>query len=131
MGGRIREWVDDLELLEHRSGPAMGDDHRQSIGMLRADVDEVNVHVIDRCHELRQGVELGLGLPPVVIHPPVPHERLQLCQLHALRLIGDRLAVGPARGGDASAEIDELLVRNGDVKGPNRVAVTRRSKLLG
>ncbi len=94
-------------------------------------MDEVNVHVIDRCYELRQGVELGLGLSPVVACSPITHQLLDFCELYALRRVIDGLAVGPARGGDASAEIDELLVRNEDAEGANRVGVTRRSKLPG
>jgi hypothetical protein len=36
-----------------------------------------------------------------------------------------------SRGGDASAEVDELLVENDDVEGPSRVAVIRRTNLPG
>ena len=114
MRGRIRERTDDLELLDDGSRPAMRDDQRQRIRMLRADVDEVNVDAVDRRHELRQGIELRLRLAPVVAAAPVPNELLELRQLRALRLIGDGLLVGPARRRDAPAEIDECLFRNID-----------------
>ena len=91
--------------------------------MPRADVDEVNVDAVDRRHELRQGVELRFGLPPVVVRAPVAHELLQLRELHALRLVGDGLLVGPARRRNAPAKIDELLLRNIDLEGPNCVVI--------
>ena len=72
-------------------------------------------------HELRQGVELRLGLAPVVFGPPVAHELLQLGELYALRPVTDRLPVGPPRRGDAPAQIDELLFRNVDAEGADRV----------
>ena len=34
--------------------------------MPRPDVDEVNVHAVDLGHELRERIQLGFGLPPVV-----------------------------------------------------------------
>jgi hypothetical protein len=79
--------------------------------MTRSDVDEVNVHVIDRCHELRQGVEFGLGLSPVVVRSPITHQILEFCEVFALRPIIDRLSVWPSRRQHAPAEIDELLLR--------------------
>ena len=114
--GRVRERTDDLELLNDGSGPAVRDDDRERIRMTRTDVDEVNVHVIDRCHELRQGIELGLGFTPVVVRSPIPHQFLEFCELHALRLVIDRLPIRPSRGNDAPAEIDELIFRNVDAE---------------
>ena len=57
MRGWIRKWIDDLELLDDGSGPAMRDDDRECIRMTRTDVDKVNVYAIDRCYELREGIE--------------------------------------------------------------------------
>jgi hypothetical protein len=53
MGGRIDERVDDLELLDDRAGPAVRDDERQRVLVLRADVDEVNVEPVDLGDEVR------------------------------------------------------------------------------
>ena len=91
-------------------------------------MDEVNVHAVDRCHELRQGVEPGLNLAPVVVRSPITHQLLEFCELHALRLIIDGLPVGPARGGDAPAEIDERFVRHIDLEWPDCVVVGHRGK---
>jgi hypothetical protein len=63
--------------------------------MTKADPDEVNVDVIDCCLELRQGIELVLGLTPVVARSPIARQLLEFCELHALRPIIDCLPVGP------------------------------------
>ena len=84
----------------------MRHDQRQGIRMPRADVNEVDIDAVDRCHELRQRVELGLRLSPVVAGAPILDERLELRELYALRLVIDRLLVGPARCGDTLAKID-------------------------
>jgi hypothetical protein len=99
--------------------------------MTRADVNEVNVHVIDRCHELRQGVELGLGLPPVVVRSPITHQPLQFCELYSLRLVVDRLSIGPSRGGDASAKVNELRFWKIDAERADCVAFGRHSGMCG
>ena len=67
-------------------------------------------------------MSLRLGLTPVVVRSPIAHQLLEFCELHTLRLIINRLSVGPARGGDAPAEIDELLVRYVDTEGTNGIA---------
>ena len=61
-------------------------------------------------------------LAPVVVRAPVAHQLLQLRELHALRLVGDGLPVGPSRGGDAPAQIDEIFLRNIDAEGANGIA---------
>src|SRR2546428_14152628 len=85
--------------------------------MTRADVYEVNVEPVDLRHELRQGIQPCLRLPPVVARPPVAYERLDLRQLRALGPIRDRLPIGPPRSRDALAEVDEFLFRNVDLEG--------------
>ena len=84
--------------------------------MARADVDEVNVEPVDRRHELRIGIELGLRLSPVVVRSPVAHEFLKLREPHALRSITDSLAVGPPRREDAAPEVNEHLLGNLDAE---------------
>jgi hypothetical protein len=99
--------------------------------MTRADVDEVNVHVIDRCYELRQGVEFGLGLSPVVVRSPITHRILEFRELFALRPIIDRLSVWPSRRQHASAEIDELLLRYVDAERTDGIACGRGGQGFG
>ena len=75
-------------------------------------MDEVNVHPIDVCDELRQSVEPRLCLMPIVIGPPITNQFLQSRQLHALRLIGDGFPIGPTHCHDPAAQIDQILFRN-------------------
>src|SRR4051794_11971620 len=109
----------------------MRDDEWQRIFMFRANVDEMDVETVDLGDELWQGVEPRFHLPPVVFGPPIAHYLLEFCELYALRPIINRLLVRPAGRGDTSAKIAELLLRNRDVEGPYRVAVTRCSKFPG
>ena len=50
---RIGKRFDDFELLDHRSRPAMSDDHRQRVGMLRANLDEMDIDAVNIRDELR------------------------------------------------------------------------------
>ena len=56
MSRRIGQRLDDLQLLDDRSGPTVRDDDWQRLRVLRANVDEMNVHAINLGQELRQGV---------------------------------------------------------------------------
>jgi hypothetical protein len=49
----IRQRTDDLQLLDDGAGPAVVDDERQRIFMLRTNVNEMDVEPIDLGHELR------------------------------------------------------------------------------
>ena len=116
VGGRIRERADGLEQLDDRAGPPVGHDQRQRVLVLRLDVDEVDVDAVDLGLELRQRVELRLGLAPVVVGLPVARELLQGRQLDALRPICDQLLGGPARLPDAPAQVVDLRFWNLDVE---------------
>ena len=49
----VGERLDDLQLLDDRARPPVGDDQRQRILVLRANMDEVDVQSIDLGDELR------------------------------------------------------------------------------
>src|SRR6516162_10303440 len=70
MGRGIGQWIDNLELLDDRTGPPVRDDERQRIFMFRTNVNEMNVQPIDLGYELRQCIQFRLALPPIVICPP-------------------------------------------------------------
>jgi hypothetical protein len=82
-------------------------------------MDELDVHAVDRGHELRQRIQFILNFVAVVVGAPVVHERLHLRQPDALGFIVDRFLVGPARRRDTFAEVDKLLFRNIDAEGPD------------
>ena len=114
--GRVGQRADGVEHLDHGAGPAVGHDQRQRVLVRRLDVDEVDVHAVDLGRELRQRVQLRLGLAPVVVGRPVARELLHRRQLHALRPIFDELLAGPARRGDAAAQVGERLIGNVEVE---------------
>ena len=129
--GGVGERIDDLELLDDRSRPAVRHDSRQRVWMARSNVNEMDVEAIDFGHELRQRIEPRFDVSPVVIAAPVAGELLKLPKLNTLRAITDRLHVGPAGRGDAPAQIDELLVGNVDMERANGIARGSSRRMSG
>ena len=84
MGLRVRKRADDLQLLDDRAGPAVRDDERQRIFVFRANMNEMNIEAVDLGHELREGVDPGLDLPPVMLRLPIPHDFPNRRELNAL-----------------------------------------------
>ena len=125
---RVGERLDDLQLLDDRAGPPVRDDERQGVLMLGADMDEVNVQPVDLGHEVREGVELRLAVAPVVVGPPVAGECLHCRQRHSLRVVGDRLAIRPARRCDPATHVVHRLLRDVDPEGSDRVVIGRRAR---
>ena len=130
VGGRIRQGIDDLELLDDRAGPPVRDDQRQRVLVLGADMDEVNVQPVDLGLELRQRVQSRLAPAPVVLGRPVAREVLYRRQLHTLRPIGDEFPGRPARRIDAAAQLVDLALRYFDPERPDR-ALRARSRGVG
>ena len=111
MGRGVDQRVDDLELLDDRAGPAVVD-QRQRIRVARAHVDEVDVQPVDLGDELRQHVQPGLALAPVVFAGPVLRQFAHGGQRHALRFVGHGFLLGPLGGGDAPAQVVEPGLRH-------------------
>jgi hypothetical protein len=53
--GGIGQRIDDFHLFGDRARPAVRDDQRQCVFMLRTNVNEMNVQSIDFGDEIRQG----------------------------------------------------------------------------
>ncbi len=124
MSHRIGQWTDDLQLLDDGTRPPVRDDHRQRIGIFRANVDEVNVEAIDFGDELRQRVQPGFDFAPVIVGRPITCEFLHGCELHALRRVGHRFPLRPPGGLDASLQVNELRFRCVHMKCTNGSLVT-------
>src|SRR5580658_11250610 len=116
VSGGIGERADDLELLDDRAGPPVRDDQRQRVLVPGADVDEVNVQPVDLGDEVGQRVQLLLALAPVVVCRPVAREVLHHLQPRALRVVGNRLALGPPGRVHAPAQLGEVRLRKTDLK---------------
>src|SRR2546429_8088603 len=120
MSGGIGQGIDDLELLDDRAGPAMGDDERQGAFVLGPSVNEMNVEAIDLRDELRQCVQPRLARAPVVIGHPVAGEFLHRRQLDALCVVCYGLAFRPPSCGDTPAQVGELLIGDADSERTDR-----------
>src|ERR1700683_4440048 len=107
MGRWIGKRFDDFHLLDDRAGPAVRDDERQRVFMLRTDMDEMNVQSVDLGDELRQSVQSCLALAPIVFGAPIARECLSRRKLYALASICDRFPVRPLGVVDAPAQLGE------------------------
>jgi len=86
----------------------------------------MNVKPVDLGQEVRQGVQLRLALAPVVVCLPVAREVLHHREPYALRVVGDRLALGPPGRVYAPAQLGELRLRKTDLKRANSGVVAAR-----
>jgi hypothetical protein len=117
MHGRIGQRLDDLQLLDDRTRPAMGDDDGQRMVVPRADMDEMHVHPIDLGNELRQAVQPRLYPAPIVVARPILRQRLHRLEPYALRCIAHRFPFGKSGRSDPPAQVEKLRVRRLVMKG--------------
>jgi hypothetical protein len=71
VGAGVGERPDHVEELDDRARPPVGEHDRQSIGLGRSHVQEVDVLPVDGGDELRELVEAGLVVAPVVGVAPI------------------------------------------------------------
>ncbi len=109
------EQRDQLVELEHRSGPAVGDQQRHGVGLARRLVDEMQVDAADRHRELPEAVELGFPGAPVEACAPVVGKLLRVRHAGSGRPRLQRRLVGPARAREAVAQVGDVGV--GDLEG--------------
>src|SRR3989449_2063919 len=121
---RVRQRIDDLQLLDDRARPSVCDDDGQRILFLRTQVNEMNVNAVDSRCELWQGGESRLALAPVVLRALIAREILHCRELYALRLIVDDFPLGPLRRVDAPAQLGQIGVRSFETKWTNVGPIT-------
>ncbi len=121
MGGRVGERSDDLQLFDHRTGPAVRHDQGQRIFVLRTDMDEMNVQPVDFGDEVWDRVDTGLNLAPVIFRLPVLQYLLHGLEWNALGKIGDGLLLRQAGFRQAPAKVGERRFRNADVEGTDGI----------
>lgn len=126
----IGERLDELDLLEDGARPSVRDEERHRVGVARPDVDVVDAEPVDLRLELREGVQLRLGPPPVVPGAPVADELLEVREPRALRRVRHGFLLGPAGRRDAPPQVGGRLVRNPDAEGADR-GVRRRGGRRG
>ena len=105
--------------FEYRPRPAVRQHQRRGIRVLRADMEEVDIHTVDLGDELAGGVQPRLTRPPIVVVPPVIDEIAQGSKRHALRPIVHRLAFGPAGRVDPTVQVIEVGLGDRQREGAN------------
>src|ERR687891_1404997 len=88
----------------------------------------MNVEAVDLGEEIGVRVQLHLDLAPVVIGRPIPRERLNEGELHALRKVRDGFLLRESCRRDAPAHFVEFRVCSLETKRTNRGLV---SSVLG
>jgi hypothetical protein len=83
----------------------------------------MNVHAVDRRHELRQCIQLRFKAAPVVICPPIAREFAHRRELHPLRRIGYQFSRRPFRRGDPPTQVRERLIGRVEPERPDCVVV--------
>src|SRR5204863_8802747 len=83
----------------------------------------MNVQSIDLGDELREGIQSGLALAPVIFRSPVVREPLDRRELYSLGCICNRFSFRPLCRVDAPAQIGKLRVRKIHAKRTNRILV--------
>jgi hypothetical protein len=128
MRGWICERLRGVQQLDDGARPAVRHDERHGIGVTRPHVRELDVEPVDPGDELRHAIEPCLDLAPVVLRLPVTRDLLERGELHALRLVGDDLPVGPARGRQPPPQVDERRLGDLDAEWPDHVVAFRRAR---
>src|SRR5580704_1158624 len=122
MGRGIRKRIDDLELLDDGAGPPVGDDKRQCIFVLRANVNEMNIEAVDFGDELRKSVQSPFNLAPVVLFRPILRNLLHCVELNALRCIPNQFLLRPSNRANSTTQFSKFRFRHMHMKRANGVA---------
>ena len=121
VGTRVAERLDDLDELDDRARPAVGQHERERVGLGGAGVHDMDPETADVGAELRQIIEARLGRTPVVVVGPVAAQVLDERKRDPLRpvrcpTVADGLALGPARAAQPGSEVVEVGVRDGEAE---------------
>ena len=116
---RVGERLDDLQELDHRSGPAVGHNQREGAFLRRGGVDEVDLEAVERCQELREPVDGGFATAPVVVALPVIEYLAHVGERDALGPVVRRFRLGQAGPCQSGPEIFQRCIVDGDLEGSN------------
>src|SRR5690554_2008648 len=94
----------------------MGHNQRHGVRMLGANMRKLNVEPVDFGDKLGNGVQLRLGLAPVIFGRPMADQRLKPRELNALTLVIDGFLLRPSRSGEASTQINDLRLGDADLE---------------
>nr|POE65110.1 hypothetical protein CFP56_34778 [Quercus suber] len=113
------ERAQDGRAFEEAAGPAVDEEQRDRVGHGGLLVEEVDVNRAEAGHvdgsgELGEGVEVGLGLAPVVAVLPVLSDALDICERCPEVPSGLVQFVRESRQGESLLQVLEAGVRDGD-----------------
>jgi hypothetical protein len=114
--GRIGKWLNHLVEFDDGSGPTVGDDQWESIGVRGTLMDEVDIESVDFGGELVKPIESRFPCPPVVSVGPVAGEVANVIQRDALAPVVDALCFGPPRVFQAHVQVSHVVVGNSDAE---------------
>ena len=126
----IGEHGDDLVKLPDRPRPAVGEEERERGRPAALCVDEVKIDTRHGCGELREAVEHGLVLSPVIVVAPV---RAELCHIGEVGPEGPRVArrlIREARAAEPLAEIAQGRLGDVDAERSGRHGCRPLSSML-
>jgi hypothetical protein len=119
MRRRMGERLNHLVKFDDRTRPAVGDDQRHRFRMRRADVQEVDVELVNPGLELGEAIEASLALAPIICLGPVVADILDPLQRRALTPVADQFGFRPARPAQPRLQIVQHVVADGNAIGPD------------
>lgn len=115
------ERTDQIEELDDRAGPAVGQQQRQGVRLRRPHMDEMHVLLVDLRRELRQLVEPRFLSTPVVARAPVLGEPTQIADGNAVAPVGVGRLIRPAGVLQPAGEVIQVGFWDIDLEGMNGV----------
>src|SRR4051812_46063596 len=128
----IGQWSDHFRELDNRPRPAVRDEERQRIALLRTAMDEMDLHTVDRRRELLETVQRAFLRAPVEAVAPVADQRLEIRAAGAVGPFRPGNLVGEPRPRQPGFEVGELGIGNVDgERGDARVVRGARDDAAG
>jgi hypothetical protein len=103
------------------SGPAVGDDQRESVLASGPLMDEMDVQAVDLGGEVVEAVQRGLPGAPVVLVGPVGGQLLGVVQRDALLPVLDTFRLRPSSSIQPGLEVVEVGVGDGNAEWIDRL----------
>ena len=105
--------TDHLQELHRRARPAVGKDQREGVRLRRAHMQEVDGLTVDLGRVLREHIQSGLVLAPVVAGTPVFGQVLEIVERNAPAPADARQLIGPASAGQTVVQVVQIGLGNG------------------
>src|ERR671915_115275 len=94
----------------------MRQDQRERVHLGRAHVDKVDVLIVNRGSELRELIQLGFVLTPVVAGSPIPNHVLHILEADTIVPANAGQLVGPAGAAQPASQVIQVGLGNVDAE---------------